>query len=129
MPCSRADSGTRDQSRVLFFSTAPHALSLCGTNAADNSGISWNYCVTTPEAARLAAAEILLSEQCFHESTAFLSAAIDATVTPRVEDLREGLRAGMEQAVTNTLQGFEHSLHDRVPARMEAVERVLTGSV
>jgi hypothetical protein len=46
-----------------------------------------------------------------------------------VEDLREGLRAGMEQAVTNTLQGFEHSLHDRVPARMEAVERVLTGSV
>jgi hypothetical protein len=61
------------------------------------------------EGERLAAAEILLSEQRFQEFAASLPAAIDATVTPRVEDLRERLRAEMDQSVTNTLQAFEQS--------------------
>ena len=79
------------------------------------------------EGERLAAAEIRLSQECFQEFAASLPAAIDAMVTPRVEDLRERLRTDMEESVAITLQTFELAFHDRVSARIDAVEQRLLG--
>jgi len=79
------------------------------------------------EGERLASAEIQLSRERFQEFAAALPASINAMVTPRVDDLGERFRKEMEESVAGTLQTFEQAFHNRVSARIDAVEQRLLG--